>query len=56
MQPDERSLAILKRLSAAIAFGLWFPIAFHVLRKAVLGVRAEQRREPVEVGPGVART
>jgi hypothetical protein len=28
-----------------IAFGLWFPIAFYVLRKAVRGVEAEQARQ-----------
>jgi hypothetical protein len=27
---------------AFVAFGLWFPVAFTVLRRAVLGVRAEQ--------------
>lgn len=27
---------------AFIVFGAWFPVAFHVLRKATLRVRAEQ--------------
>lgn len=29
-------------------FGLWFPIAFWVLRRAVQGVEAEREAKPVE--------
>jgi hypothetical protein len=36
---------------AFVAFGLWFPVAFHVLRKAVHQVRVEQGSALVGVEP-----
>jgi hypothetical protein len=40
---------------AFVAFGLWFPIAFRVLRNAVRGVEEEQRAAAAEGRPAPAQ-